>query len=130
MGIALAVVGLLLLGVLIWLAVTITGNRRRQVAAYTPEQRRLQSIRGGLMRLEEGLASLDDAAHEPDARPELKDGHALARERTEQARAALAAEEPERAAELIAEGGRALDAGRRALYAGSRTEAPAPDWPT
>ena len=129
-GIALAAVGVVLLAVLIWLGVSITGNRRRQVAAYTPEQRRLQSIRGGQVRLEEGIAELDDAAHEPDATPDLKDGHARARERADEARRVLDEGDPERARELIAEGGRALDAARRSLYAGTRTPPPAPDWPT
>jgi hypothetical protein len=129
-GIALAVVGVLILAVLIWLGVTISGNRRRQVASYTPEQRRIQSIRGGQFRLEEGIAQLDDAAHEPDAKPELRDGHARARERADEARKVLDAGDPERAQELIAEGGRALDAARRSLYAGTSTPPPAPDWPT
>lgn len=129
-GIALAVVGVLVLAVLIWLGVTISGNRRRQVESYTPEQRRIQSIRGGQFRLEEGIAQLDGAAHEPDATAELKDGHARARERVEEARKVLDAGDPERAQELIAEGGRALDAARRSLYAGTRTPPPAPDWPT
>src|SRR3954449_582184 len=119
MGLTIAIVALVailtLLGVL---AVTITKERRRQVAQYTPEQRRRQVVRGAWVRLRESIAELDDAAQKYDQQPEVTEGWRAAKGHHEAARKLIDAGDPDAAEREIDQGREAIDGARTRLYAG------------
>jgi predicted lipid-binding transport protein (Tim44 family) len=118
MGLAIAIGALVailtLLGVL---AVTISKERRRQVDAYTPEQRRRQAVRGSWVRLGESISELDDAAHEHDHNPEVSGGWETAKRHHEAARKLIDAGDPDAAEREIGQGRAAIDGARATLYA-------------
>jgi hypothetical protein len=114
--VAFAALGAILL-LLLGLAVTITRQRRRQVASYTPEQRRRQAVRGSWVRLGERVAELDDAAHEHDANPEVRDGGATAQDHHRRARRLIDGGDPDAAEREVDAGLEAIDAAKRRLYA-------------
>src|SRR5436853_168400 len=76
MGLTVAIVLLVaLLVLLIVLAISVSRLRRRQVASYTPEERRRQGVRGAWVRLGDDIRELDDAALDRAAPAAVRDAH-------------------------------------------------------
>src|SRR5437763_3865508 len=128
MGLTVAIILLVaLLVLLIVLAVSVSRLRRRQVASYTPEERRRQGVRGAWVRLGEDIRELDDAAHDHDAPAAVREAFATAEARHREARELLDGPgDDDEAKRVVADGQRSIDEARRVLYeSAGRTPPPA-----